>query len=176
MKALIVLLTSVFVTLSVAFGQQTGPSTDQQRAAFRNCMDASAAVYKLVDKMAAPGTRWYVDRKKFLKDQDELRAKVAEMSRRHRAFLTSLTSDQIAVIDARLAKLDRIQADLEERLQGIDDQLASSDPNGRQVWVNAYHLRNDIGTWRKEHKKLAKETGVDAQLMEGPGYQRFDPK
>jgi hypothetical protein len=139
------------------------PASDDQRMALAMCTNAGESVRKITDKMVGPGTRWRYEDKTFRGQEERLRIALAVLAASHEQFRGTLSEEQAKEIAKRLAKLDRLHREVLLALSELDEALTDKHPDPRRVYAEAHKIKEVAEHWGSEHKKIAKEMGIQGQ-------------
>ena len=136
-------------------------ATDDQRATFAKCLEATESARTIVDRMARPGTRSSYDAGIFPGQKEQLQAALAEMGAAHQNFQHSLGQAQEKELGKYLNKLNRFEADIGSRMAQLDRELSTNKPDPRRLHGYTQKIKEVTEKWRSEHRKIAKEMGID---------------
>lgn len=140
-------------------------ASDDQRLALAMCTNAGESVRKITDEMVGPGTRWRYDDKVFRAQQERLRIALAVLAASHEQFHRTLGDEQAKDLEKRLDKLDRLHREVLQAMARLDEALTDKRPDPRHVYADAHKIKEFADQWRSEHKKIAKEMGIQDRKM-----------
>ncbi len=142
------------------------PATDIQREAFADCMTATKATHKLIDRMPDQGSYWRVrrngpyDLSVASSKREQLESALNDMAAAHRQFLQTLSQEQDAELGPNLSKLELLQVDLNLEMPQLDRELGSARPDSFRVSTNVYRIGKTINKWHSQHKQIAKKLSI----------------
>ena len=141
----------------------TAPASEDQRMALAMCAIAGESVRKITDQMVGPGTRWRYDDKSFRGEEERLRIALAVLAVSHEQFRGTLSDEQAKELTKRLDKLDGLHREVLLSLSELDGALTDEHPDPGRVYAKAHRIKEVAARWGSEHKKIAKEMGIQGR-------------
>ena len=142
-------------------------ATDDERAAFANCMAATEAARK-TGRSLGDQDYWNSWRYRHVgynlnavyARKDQLQSALANMTAAHQEFLEVLNNNQITKLEPKLTKIDGLQSQLTLQMARLNEELAAVKPDPFRVSTRLYGIGQTIDKWRSQHRKIAKEMNI----------------
>lgn len=135
-------------------------ASEDQRAAFTRCMEATGRVLGIAGRMTGPNNGSNYDAAVLAEQKEQLHTALAELETTHQHFHHSLSQPQEKELRKYLAKLGRLQADMSKRAAQIDRELSTDKPDLRRFYGDTRKIKEVVEKWQSEHRKIAQEMGI----------------
>lgn len=135
-------------------------ATEEQKVAYRNCVETSETARKLADRVLGPDTRWQFYSDTRPEQLTEVQAAVQDVFQVHQHFVNGLSGVQEKTFEKRLQTLERLRSDMDQRMRLVAAEVHSSRPNRIAVHKDMRRIKESLHKWRSEHQKIGKEMGI----------------
>lgn len=132
----------------------------EQQTLLARCEESAGRVHKVADEMIWPGRRWYFDRAVFPGQKQDLQEALTEMAAAHDQFRQSLRPTQEKELARHLAKLERLDTEIQTRNSAIGSELETRKPDRWSLYSDVHRIGELARKWRSEYRQIAKEVGV----------------
>jgi hypothetical protein len=130
----------------------------EQRSLFRHCVYTAKVTQGHMDELthsALPQPK--VD--EIRQHLREVQSVVASMFDDHKRLRDSLTEEQWTASKDQILALEKLRADIQAYIQGIDVELQIPDPDAKMFIRYGKKIRTALKEWQKQHQRMAAAIG-----------------
>jgi hypothetical protein len=135
--------------------------TDQQRNQYRVCSETAQRVRTRSREMVrlARGTKFNAEAWRQLHVQ--LQSEIQVMEEEHERLMQELGDEQRAATQQRTREMEEDLESLDVWMQAMDDELAESEPDAKQLAGQARKVEKAAKEWEKDNKDLGADLGLN---------------
>lgn len=135
-------------------------ATDQQRDELRNCTQTADRIREQAREMDRLARSKGFDAGKARQQRDQIRDQLRTMEREHERLMNGMSGDQQAAFRKRMEQMNQIRERVNTQLGQLDNALAQTSPNGKQVAERARQISQEMNRWRSHYRAMESEMGV----------------
>jgi chromosome segregation ATPase len=134
-------------------------ASEEQRTQLLTCISVSERLGVLATEMKEPA---HLSEPEWAKARQRWNEVLSHaMQNHHQVFVEGLNAEQQAALKGRLHKMHKTWSELSARFETIDRDLAAPAPDAKRVSAHAKELEKALKKWRKQHRELGSEIGVE---------------